>query len=930
MNPSPAVTRNASSSSPYPPSSSPIPLLPTQPALCHNTSSPSVQLLLLNGHTGLSQAVTLPSTAPVTSVLAHILSSGLLPSASAEVLLLLSDGTDASAADVTEQPLCELLKGGSSDGQPTALCAYSRELVPASSSPTTAHYASPAAVLSLPLSSVPLAFTPPATPLSQLATAYPRLSASPSVVLRSLPDYVRIFSQQLAAITAAIEHIDHTVHCTRATLQQLAQLDAALAPLRKHTQSALTRHTDTTRSLWQQWQQLGETQQAALDTFEPTITALARIPLPIALKGGRNGSTLLECVDERALRDSVDKARRDKDKGEVKRHEARRQEEEVRATLEAVKHFLPQEEEQQVRAVLDGWSGVGGISERRRDACIAWMNRVMEARDEAQQYCQLIEARLQSTHTPPAELEREVRVKQMEMEALNRRNREEKEAGMYNHVAVYKHAATQLLSFATSLFAHHGASLQHCFVALSTLSSLSASLPLYRRLLTHSTESFAPLVRLNRLSHSYSASLVEVQRRQRRRQRRQKQVTAVVERWRREEGEEREQRGKWWQEWGVNLPLGMQMGLKEDSGWVKVEVCDWDGLLPAVTEEEVRRVREEGSEGRDGEVEETKEERKEEAEVEEEDDDVSMREKLRRVQAENAALKDELRKQAQQQPQSVVGLSSPSTTLAQSQPAAAAATAEELSKQRLEVDRRQALLNDANKTNAWLEEELERREEELKAERARRDKSDRDSREVAMKLMAHVKERTREKARTEESERERAVWQERCSERVTLLQPAVNDMVMAVRTASADVGGSGGSASMPVYRVRLAGESGRPMFLSAETMSVLREKRSGDGSGGGGAWPEWVVGHVVELVGKRATGTVRESEAGMKIGEEYWMATVALVDFSERHSDERSGSGENSGDNTQSASSASVASSASSSGSLPSVPALDALLLATP
>jgi len=755
---------------------------------------------------------------------------------------------------------------------------------------------------------------------------------------------VRIFTQQLATATAAIEHIDHTVHATHASLAQLTAIDAALPPLLAYTHSQLTQHMAAATPLWQQWQQQSDTQHAALDTFEPTITALAHIPLPLSLSGGRNGSTLLECVDERALRESVERARREKDKSEWKRNDARRQEENVAAALATIRSYLPQEEEAQVRAVMDGWGGSGSggssgdssssssSSSSRRRECVGWMKRLMEVRDEAQHYCQSIEARLQSAAASSplvlAELEREVRVKQMEMEGWNRRNREAEETGCLTYISHYRHAATQLLSFAASLFAHHTASLTHCFTALSALSSLSASLPLYRRLLAHSMESFTPLLRLTRLSQSYSQSLSEVSRRQRRRQRRQRAVTTVVERWKQEESEERERRMRWWQQWGVNLPVGMQLGLKEESGWVKVEVCDWDGLLPVVTDEEVSRARQQGKVGGGGEMEETKEERTDEKEQDDddeaEDDELAMKDKLKRLQADNATLQAELlrlRQQQQQQQPTITPTPPPATTTA--------AAAEELSTLRTEVDRRQALLNDANKTNAWLEEELNKREEELTIERNRRDKSERDSREVAMKLVSAVKERTRERLRYDECERERSGWRERCSERVVLLQPAVNDMVMAVRVAGGGDGSSGGG-SMPVYRVRLAGDGGRPMFLSAETMSVMREKRSGSSSGGSGVWAEWVVGHVVELVGKRATGSVRESEAGLKIGEEYWMATVALVDFLERLPTSEGSNGVEASSSSTQSSSSSVSSSSSSPSPSPSTATLDTLLLATP
>ena len=897
---------------------SPPPLLPSQPPLSHQPpvlppspapTGPPLSLVLLNGHTGRSLAFVAPATDSVASIISHVVDSNLIPSTKAETLLLLHEGSDISSpAAASLPPPSQLLQGRAADGQTTTIYVYSRELLAqTASSPNSAPSTPTTASLSLPLTPAALTFTLPAAPLTHSATVYSRLSASSSVVLRSLPDYIRIFTQQLAVITSAIEHIDHIVQCTRVSLQQLAAINAALLPIRTYTHNALMQHMETTTQLWHQWQQLSETQQAALDTFEPAISSLAHIALPVSLSGGRNGSTLLECVDERALRDSMDKARRDKDKSEWKRNEARRQEDDIKAALEEVRPYLPQEEEAQVRAVMDGWSS----GEKRRE-CVGWMNRLMEVRDEAQRYCQQVESRLQSVSA--AELEREVRVKQMEMEGWNRRNKEEKEAGMYNYIAVYKHAAAQLLSFSTSLFAHHTASLAHCFSALSTLSSLSASLPLYRRLLAHSMDSFAPLIRLNRLSQSYTESVCEVYRRQQRRQRRQKEVTAVVERWRREESEERERRVKWWQEWGVNLPVGMQMGLKEESGWVKVEVCDWDGLLPVVTDEEVRRVRR-GTAKDEDEVEETKEEKR--AEENNNESETELREQLKRLQLENAALKAELRQQQKQQP--TITTTSPTTT---TPPVPSkAGPSEELYTLRQEVDRRQALLNDANKTNAWLEEELNKREEELTVERVRREKSDRDSREVAMKLVAHVKERTRERARLDECERERLVWQERCNERVTLLQPAVNDMVMAVRVSAGGDAEKERSGGVPVYRVRLAGDSTRPMFLSAETMSVMREKRSS------GVWPEWLVGHVVELVGKRASSTVREVEAGMKIGEEYWMATVALVDFTERQQTEKAGGGEGS---TSSSSSQPSSSSFVSSSSSPSNIALDALVLATP
>ena len=922
MNDSPQFNLAASSSSS---STSPTPMLPSQPPLSHqspailpppatSTETP-LQCVLVNGHTGRAQALSLPATAPVASLASSTAVSNILSSAHTEALLLLPDGSDATSLAVAALPLSQLLKGGQGDERTAVIYVYSRELA-SSAPPTTAQ--------SLPLSPASLTFTPPAAPLTPSSTAYPRLSASSSVVLRSLPDYIRIFTQQLAVVTAAIEHIDHTVQCTRDSLQQLAALDAALAPLHTHTYTAIAQHTQSTTQLWQQWQQLSVTQQAALDTFEPTISALAHIALPVSISGGRNGSTLLECVDERALRDTVDKARRDKDKSEWKRAEARRQEDDVRAALEGVRPYLPQEDEAQVRAVMDGWSG-----DKRRE-CVGWLNRLMEVRDEAQRYCQFIESRLQLSPAAAAtlaELEREVRVKQMEMEGWNKRNKEEKESGMYNHIATYKHAASQLLSFAASLFAHHTASLAQCFTALSTVSSLAASLALYQRLIAKSMESFTPLIRLNRLSQSYTESLCEVHRRSKRRQRRQKEVTAVVERWRQQESDERERRVKWWQQWGVNLPMAMQMGLKEDSGWVKVEVCDWDSLLPAVSDDEVRRVRK--SVVKSGaELEETKEERRDEDEAED-GDEATLTDTVKRLQAENAALTAELRQQRQQQQQPpAITTTSTNDSAPHAQPTA---TAEEWALLRTEVDRRQVLLADANKTNAWLEEELHKREEELVNERSRRDKSDRDSREVAMKLVAQVKERTRERGRFDECERERLAWRDRCNERVTLVQPAVNDMVMAARLTGGDADkerSGGGASGMPVYRVRLAGDSTRPMFLSAETMSVMRDKRSGSTAS---VWPEWVAGHVVELVGKRATGSVRESEAGLKISEEYWMATVALVDFADvRQPSERSGGVETgSGSGSSGQSSISSASSSSLTSLSPSA-AMVALVLAAP
>ena len=858
-------------------SSSPTPLLPSQPHLCHQSPSTSsaeepLSFVLFDGHTGRSQHAT----------------------AASDSLLLLADGTEVSSQTGASQPLAQWLKGRNVDEQQTVIYAYSRELlVQASSSPTTAPSSPPHATLSLPLSSVSLVFTPPAASLTPSTTAYPRLSASASVVLRSLPDYIRIFTQQLAVVTSAIEHIDHTTQCTRTSLQQLAAADMSLTPLRAYAHNTLLQHVETTSKLWQQWQQLSKTQQSALDTFDFRLSELADIALPASISGGRNGSTLLECVDERALRESAEKARREKDKSEWKRNEARRQEDDVRAALEAFAPYLPQEEEVQVRAVVDGWSS----GDKRRE-CVGWMNRLMEMRDEAQRYCQQIEGRLQSSAPSFAELEREVRVKQMEMEGWNRRNKEE-ETSVYQHIATYKHAAAQLLAFSVSFFTHHSASLAHCFAALSTLSSLSASLPLYHRLLTHSIDSFTPLIRLNRLAQSYNEALYEVHRRAERRLRRQKEVTAVVERWRKEETEERERRLSWWQEWGVNLPASLQLGLKEDSGWLKVEVCNWDGQLPLVTDEEVQRLKK-GVAG--GEMEERKEA------LAENEDDEPLEDRLKRLVAENAALRAELQQKQQQPAITATALAAP-------------VAVDELSTLRVEVDRRQALLNDANKTNAWLEEELNKREEELTVERSRRDKSDRDSREVAMKLVAHVKERTRERARFNECERDRLAWLDRCNERVTLLQPAVNDMVMAVRVTSVDgekERSSTGSAATPVYRVRLAGDGTRSMFLSAESMSVMREKRAGSG-----VWPEWVVGHVVELVGKRAAGSVREVEAGLKSGEEYWMATVALVDFSDRHSSENAGVGEGNNNSSQ------HSSSSSSSASLSSA-ALEALVLATP
>ena len=953
LNPTPA----SSSSFPSPP------LLPSQPPLSHQSpalspsaaiaaDTPLVSVTLLNGHTGQSHTLSVPASTALASLAPHLNScAGVsLFTTSESSLLLLADGTDVSSPAVASLSLSELLAGhAAAAGQTVTIYSYSRELLHQSSSAESPSPTPPTTLsLPLPLSSIPLAFTPPTAPLTHTAEppAYPKISASPSVALRSLPDYIRIFNQQLTTITAAIEHIDHIVHSTHSSLHQLTTIDAALTPIHAYTTSILTQLLKSTKPLQQQWQSVSDNQQSALDNFESTIAGLATIPLPVSL----SGATLLECINERTYRDNIEKLTHEKSKTDMKYNDMKHTLEQLTTILHSLRPYLPKQYEQDdsISVVLDGWK------QRQRNECVKWMNQIINLRDEATHYCQQMESRLTLTTTTITtaalvELEREARVKQMEMEGWNRRNKEEKEQPIIQqHCAVYQHAATQLLSLSTSLSTHHNASLVSCFSALSSLSSLSASLPLYRRLLSHSVDSFIPLLRLSRLSLSYSHSLQELRRRQQRRTKRGKLIATVVDRWRSEERDEYERRVQWWQQRGINLPSGVQslLGLKAvESGWVKVEVCDWDSMLPVVTAEEARRVRqliEGGSKAM--------EERKEEAEEEDDDDEQkeeTMEEKLKRLEAENATLQTQLRQQQQQQHQ-------PTITTSPTQPIpplpAAAAGSEELSALRLEVDRRQALLNDANKTNAWLEEELYKREEELNHERTRRDKSERDSREVAMKLVATVKERTRDRVRFEAVERERVQWYERCNERVTLLQPAVNDLVMAVRIAVAGVDVDGGASSgtgsgggaVAVYRVRLVGDGSRPMFLSAETMSVLRERRTGTG---GGVWPEWVVGHVVELVGKRATGSVREMEAGLKLNDEYWMATVALVDFAEQQSSEQVGeperissttnisnsSSSSSSNSTQSSSTiCSSSSSTASTASSPLSPALDAMVLAAP
>ena len=869
------------------PLSSSPPLLPSQPRLsspftASSPSSPAASPILITvhvSHTGSSLSLSLSASLSVSALQAELSqqlhlhpNDQLLLTKTGVALLpssLLSSYAAPTAAEAEE-------KAGQEQRLPVWL--YQRQLLSSSGLSPPSLPVPP----SYPLSSLHLSFSLPPAPPSPSPSSLPHLQSCSSLLLRALPEYVRLFSLHELHAQAYIEHIDILSKKSLQAIAALSSLSTSLLPLALHLSGSLSALSALLSSLSSHCASLSLRTASALSSLP---AALASLPSPVC-----------DALDYEGIKSRAALVSRERERMQSRLDGVSARKHQLEEALQDLRRDASGGRWEEERRVMERWTA------ELRHQCVTWLTDIIAHRDDAFAFVHRVDAALGASHELQ-QLERDSRAKLAQLEDWNRRDREDKVEHLRSLLLTFQTTAASLLP--PAVLSPLSSSLLTASHVLHGVTEEEAALVLVQEYCSRWQDGVLMLERVSRAGDSWVRGVEETLRRRRRWRRRRREVEDVVQGWKQEEQDERQRRAAFWSQYGVNLPPQLLRGLKEEGGWLRVELRDEERQLPTVTDDDIRAAREKKA---------ATEERKEETKVSAEaaagshgsdgEEEETMTERLLRLTQENRQLKAQM--------QQLASIPPPLP------PSAAAMTAlqEEVSRLKSQLlvlsppsspssssaSVPRVLYDDALKNSASLEQALASAQHELEAAREHLTGQEAHLGWLSTRLQTAVKAEREATRRATAAEEEVTDWKGRAYERVAVSDLAINDMVMAVadhrppqpaRLAPSPTGSSDAastqpspSSSPPIYRVRNV--ENRQIFLSSDSVNALRERAAAAAAASStaaySALPDWVVGHIVLIDCRRAgsRGSREPEVLGVKEGEEYWLVTVELVDWSLR------------------------------------------------
>ena len=708
-----------------------------------------------------------------------------------------------------------------------SLHVYSKSLLSSFPSPS-------ALPPSFPLSSDSLSvpFTPPP---SQPTSSSPYLLSSSSVLLRSLPEYVRGFAAYAHALHSCVEFLDQLTRRAHSAVRLLTSIQSSLPPLHAYAAHLVASTSATVDDLSAAFAEKRLRWQAALAAVDGELDAL---------RGARVGDSgaLSDFVDAALTRSKCAFARKEMDRFEGRLMDLRARLGAVEGHVALVRPWRSGEDDEgeMVASEADHQRWIDGWADNRRE-CVAWMADVTTHRNDAQSFVAHVNALLapSSASSPSlSSIEADARARIDVLEQLSRTDRDERLPAVRGIVAAYQREAESLLEWSGRSMAWYASAMRVAGDIEREVDGIKGSAVMAAEYLRALEHTMAAVERIVRLRSSWDHAITETARRRRRARRRRAAVERVVQQWTEEDAAERDRRRSFWRDHGVTLqgtlPPALFRGLKNETGWVKVELKDDEALLPPVTDQDVEDARARITEKM---VDEAKEGRQHE-DAEEEDE--TLLDRVRRLEVENARLKLSLAAARPPEPAEAA----PPSAVVSPLPSPSPSTT---------VERR--LYDEALVSVASLE-------EALAATQALVDKEHLDSRELAVKLVSAKRALKKAEEHRDRLQAEVDDVRQRSAVKVSILDISINDMVLAERGANGE------------YRVRTL-DHDRVVVLSPDSVQAVKQRAVAGASAA--VLPEWVVGHVILMQTREARGKDRVM-LGVKEGDEYVSITVALLD----------------------------------------------------